>query len=200
MVFISQQQTCMRRAYLWLVLLALGLLLFSASTAAATSRVFATANVNMRTGPSTKYPIIGQVPKHGNAILYQCTAGYTWCDVSYSNLRGWVSAKYLIFGSDSPYPSQSVPTYAPYVSLPVIYSGYPIYPYYPPVLRPGLSVGVVVRPDHDDDHHHHRPPPPPPHWHHPPHAHPPHGQRPPGFHPPHRHPQFHAAGGHVRRR
>lgn len=72
-------------------------LLMIASTASANASVtsVATANVNLRAGPSTAYPVVVVVPSGAPVITHGCTANYTWCDVSYSSHRGWMSAAYL---------------------------------------------------------------------------------------------------------
>lgn len=54
-----------------------------------------TANVNLRTGPGTRYYPIMLLPAGAPVELYGCLQGYTWCDVSYGRERGWVSSRYL---------------------------------------------------------------------------------------------------------
>lgn len=75
--------------------LSFGALTFSnqASHAAVTS--VATANVNLRAGPSTAYPVIITVPVGSPVTTYNCVSGYSWCDVAYGAYRGWIAASYL---------------------------------------------------------------------------------------------------------
>jgi len=54
-----------------------------------------TNDVNMRTGPSTKYHVVRVVPAGAGVQINGCLQGRTWCDVSYGGHRGWVSSRYL---------------------------------------------------------------------------------------------------------
>nr|WP_272210716.1 SH3 domain-containing protein [Marinicella sp. W31]MDC2876625.1 SH3 domain-containing protein [Marinicella sp. W31] len=68
-------------------------LVLSAFQAQASSvDAYTTSNVNLRAGPSTSYPSITVVPAGATLSNYGCLADYSWCDVSYSSNRGWVSA------------------------------------------------------------------------------------------------------------
>ncbi|MDJ0929522.1 SH3 domain-containing protein [Breoghania sp.] len=53
----------------------------------------ATANVNIRAGPSTQYPVIIVLPQGANVVTYGCLAGYTWCDVGFAGRRGAGSSR-----------------------------------------------------------------------------------------------------------
>jgi len=96
----------------------------------------ATANVNLRAGPSTAYPVIVTVPAGAGVVTLGCNAGYTWCDVSYRTYRGWVAASYL----QTVYQGRTVvltPAVAPVVGVTVVaynraywdryYAAYPWY-------------------------------------------------------------------------
>lgn len=74
--------------------LALAAVLVAAQADAASS-AFATSNVNLRAGPSTSYPKITVVPAGASLINNGCLADYSWCDVSFANYRGWLSARYI---------------------------------------------------------------------------------------------------------
>ncbi len=56
---------------------------------------FSTANVNMRSGPSTRYPAVIVVPSGSRVNIQGCLSSANWCDVSYAGYRGWVSGSYL---------------------------------------------------------------------------------------------------------
>jgi uncharacterized protein YraI len=56
---------------------------------------FSTANVNMRSGPSTRYPAVIVVPAGSRVNIQGCMSSANWCDVSYAGYRGWVSGSYL---------------------------------------------------------------------------------------------------------
>ena len=56
---------------------------------------YATANVNMRSGPSTAYPAVTVIPYGAPVDIHGCLADVPWCDVSFSGGRGWVAGRYL---------------------------------------------------------------------------------------------------------
>lgn len=54
-----------------------------------------TANVNMRSGPSTGYPPVQVIPAGMRVEIHGCLQSANWCDVSFARYRGWVSGSYL---------------------------------------------------------------------------------------------------------
>lgn len=56
---------------------------------------FATGNVNLRAGPGTNYPQVTVVPSGAGVEIFGCLQGYSWCDVGFGQVRGWVSSNYL---------------------------------------------------------------------------------------------------------
>ncbi|SMC78385.1 SH3 domain-containing protein [Rhizobium sp. RU36D] len=54
-----------------------------------------TANVNLRSGPSTSYPPVLVVPAGSRLEIFGCMQSANWCDVSYRGYRGWMSGSYL---------------------------------------------------------------------------------------------------------
>ncbi|WP_457586425.1 SH3 domain-containing protein [Ensifer canadensis] len=56
---------------------------------------FATANVNMRSGPSTRYPAVSMIPAGESVEIHGCLADLPWCDVSFYGGRGWVAGRYV---------------------------------------------------------------------------------------------------------
>ena len=74
---------------------AVGALLLAPSIAAAAANGYAIANVNMRSGPSTRYPAVVVVPAGAPITIYGCLSNVNWCDVSFSRGRGWVSGTYI---------------------------------------------------------------------------------------------------------
>lgn len=56
---------------------------------------FATANVNMRSGPSTRYPAVTVIPVGTPVEIHGCLADLPWCDVSFYRGRGWVAGRYV---------------------------------------------------------------------------------------------------------
>lgn len=79
------------RAAALTVALALG----GATVAEAATTAVATANVNLRAGPSTAYPAVIVVPAGAGIVTYGCVAGYSWCDISFGAYRGWVASSYI---------------------------------------------------------------------------------------------------------
>lgn len=55
--------------------------------------------LNVRQGPSTKYPIVGAIPPYGTGVRrVECTSR-NWCLVKYRCVSGWASGKYLTLGT-----------------------------------------------------------------------------------------------------
>ncbi|WP_162939675.1 SH3 domain-containing protein [Neorhizobium sp. NCHU2750] len=52
-------------------------------------------SVNLRAGPSTRYPAVITMPPSASLSVYGCIADRSWCDVSWSGSRGWVAASYI---------------------------------------------------------------------------------------------------------
>lgn len=56
---------------------------------------FATATVNMRSGPSTQYPAVTAIPAGESVEIHGCLAEVPWCDVEFYGGRGWVAGRYV---------------------------------------------------------------------------------------------------------
>lgn len=86
--------------------------------ALAQETAYTTEGVNIEAGPAPDYPSVGSFGPGTPVTLYGCLDGYTWCDVSYENARGWVDGQALAY----PYEDQRVPiaVYGPQLSLPVV--------------------------------------------------------------------------------
>jgi uncharacterized protein YraI len=93
-------------------------LLLSALPAAATTEGFSSTDVNLRTGPDTAYPAIDLIPAGDPLIIYGCLSDWSWCDVEWYGIRGWIAADYV----ETDYESRRVylPAYATLIALPVI--------------------------------------------------------------------------------
>lgn len=70
-------------------------LLVAPAIAEAAVRGYATANVNMRSGPSTGYPAVTVIPYGAPVTINGCMSSVNWCDVSFAGGRGWVSGNYV---------------------------------------------------------------------------------------------------------
>ncbi len=76
-------------------LAAIGAMFAAPTIADAAVRGEATANVNMRSGPSTRYPAVVVIPVGAPITIYGCMSNVNWCDVSFAGGRGWVSGNYI---------------------------------------------------------------------------------------------------------
>jgi uncharacterized protein YraI len=77
------------------------------ATAAEAAPGYATANVNMRTGPDTEFPSVGVIPEGASVFVEGCLRDESWCDVRWEGNRGWVYSEYLGFdyrGEVAPLP------------------------------------------------------------------------------------------------
>lgn len=77
-------------------------LLVLAPAVAQAAEGYATANVNMRAGPSTQYPAVTVIPAGESVIpagesveIHGCLADVPWCDVEFYGGRGWVAGRYV---------------------------------------------------------------------------------------------------------
>ncbi len=89
---------------------------------ASAATAIATANVNLRAGPSTSYPAVNVVPSGYDVEVYGCLSNRSWCDVSYGPQRGWMSSNYLAYvESGRRYTGERVVTHigAPVISFSV---------------------------------------------------------------------------------
>lgn len=68
------------------------------AVASAASSGIATANVNMRSGPSTRYPAVVVIPAGAPITINGCLNTVNWCDVTFARGRGWVSGTYIQAG------------------------------------------------------------------------------------------------------
>jgi uncharacterized protein YraI len=80
-----------------IVMLAATMVCLNAATTAASAATpaVATANVNLRAGPSTHFPVVRVVPAGASLVTFGCVNGYTWCDVAFAGNRGWLAARYV---------------------------------------------------------------------------------------------------------
>ncbi|MGD9803358.1 MAG: SH3 domain-containing protein [Hyphomicrobiaceae bacterium] len=65
------------------------------ASAAQAAPGYATANVNIRTGPDTEYPSVGVIPEGTPVDVGGCLRDESWCDVGWGTERGWVFSEYL---------------------------------------------------------------------------------------------------------
>ena len=93
-------------------------LLLTAAPAAAETEGFPTTDVNLRAGPDIAYPVIDLIPAGDPVTIIGCLSDWSWCDVAWYEIRGWVAADYI----ETVYEFERVylPAYATLIALPVI--------------------------------------------------------------------------------
>ncbi|QGZ63258.1 SH3 domain-containing protein [Paraburkholderia acidisoli] len=110
----------MRKQFVGVVFAGLGSLagMLAAQPALAQSQAFTSTTVNVYAGPGGDYPVVAQVSGGVSLAVMGCVAGYSWCDVSLPNLRGWVYGSYLSY----PWQGQRVPvpSYGATIGLPIV--------------------------------------------------------------------------------
>ena len=83
----------------------MGLAALALPAAAVAGQAYTTANVNLRAGPDTDYPVLRWVPEGTTVEVHGCLEEYQWCDVEAMGERGWMHGGYLAY----PYQQQYVP-------------------------------------------------------------------------------------------
>jgi len=78
-----------------IVKIAAATLLVLAPAIAQAAEGYSTANVNMRAGPSTRYPAVAVIPAGSSVEIRGCLSNVNWCDVEFYGGRGWVSGQYV---------------------------------------------------------------------------------------------------------
>lgn len=65
--------------------------------------------LNIRTGPSARYPVAGAMPHDARGIrgLGSCVQG--WCHIRYGSVMGWSSARFLAADSGAPDAAEPMP-------------------------------------------------------------------------------------------
>jgi uncharacterized protein YraI len=75
------------------ILIAAAMLLLPSAALAAPGMV--TTNVSLRAGPGDGFPVVDRIPGGSHVNIHGCLKGDAWCDVSWSDDRGWVSSDEL---------------------------------------------------------------------------------------------------------
>jgi uncharacterized protein YraI len=85
-----------------LIVLSVGLL---ATQAAAQEEPngYPIADVNLRAGPGTEYPVLVTVPTDAPITILGCLEDYMWCDTIFEDRRGWMRSIYLAGYYDGDY-------------------------------------------------------------------------------------------------
>jgi uncharacterized protein YraI len=92
--------------------------LLFAPTAALAAPGIVTVSTGLRAGPGSGFPLVDRVPEGARVNIHGCLRGNAWCDVSYSDDRGWVSSQYLEYLYRNHYVY--LPDYVDEVDVPVV--------------------------------------------------------------------------------
>ncbi|RCS25533.1 ligand-binding protein SH3 [Phyllobacterium salinisoli] len=91
-----------------------------ATTFAQAATALVTTDLNLRTGPGTRYAAIGAIPNGARVHVNGCTAGYGWCRVNYGGTAGWASSRYLAIREGSVGSSGDFGNSAAAIGIPLI--------------------------------------------------------------------------------
>lgn len=92
--------------------------LLLAPTAALAAPGIVTVSTGLRAGPGSGFPLVDRVPGGARVNIHGCLRGNAWCDVSFSDDRGWVSSQYLEYLYRNHYVY--LPDYVDEVDVPVV--------------------------------------------------------------------------------
>ena len=92
--------------------------LLFAPTAALAAPGIVTVSTGLRAGPGSGFPLVDRIPEGARVNIHGCLRGNAWCDVSFSDDRGWVSSQYLEYLYRNHYVY--LPDYADEVDVPVV--------------------------------------------------------------------------------
>jgi len=87
-------------------------------TAALAAPGIVTTTVSLRAGPGEGFPTVDRIPGGGRVNIHGCLRGTAWCDVSWSDDRGWVSSQYLEYLYRNRYVY--LPDYVEEIDVPVV--------------------------------------------------------------------------------
>lgn len=92
--------------------------LLLAPTAALAAPGIVTVSTGLRAGPGTGFPLVDRIPGGARVNIHGCLRGNAWCDVSFSDDRGWVSSQYLEYLYRNRYVY--LPDYVDEIDVPVV--------------------------------------------------------------------------------
>ena len=96
--------------------IAAAMLLMPAAALAAPGIV--TTTVSLKAGPGEGFPTVDRIPGGARVNIHGCFRGKAWCDVSWSDDRGWVSSRYLEYLYRNRYVY--LPDYVDEIDVPVV--------------------------------------------------------------------------------
>ena len=92
--------------------------LLLAPTAAWAAPGIVTVSTGLRAGPGAGFPLVDRIPEGARVNIHGCLRGDAWCDVSFSDDRGWVSSQYLEYLYRNHYVY--LPDYVDEIDVPVV--------------------------------------------------------------------------------
>jgi uncharacterized protein YraI len=92
--------------------------LLLAPTAALAAPGIVTESAGLRAGPGPGFPLVDRIPGGARVNVHGCLRGDAWCDVSWSDDRGWVSSQYLEYLYRNNYVY--LPDYVDEVDVPIV--------------------------------------------------------------------------------
>jgi len=87
-------------------------------TAALAAPGIVTVSTGLRAGPGPGFPLVDRIPEGARVNIHGCLRGDAWCDVSFSDDRGWVSSQYLEYLYRNHYVY--LPDYVDEIDVPVV--------------------------------------------------------------------------------
>ena len=88
-----------------------------APTAALAAPGIVTVSTGLRAGPGPGFPPVDRIPGGSRVNVHGCLRGNAWCDVSWTDDRGWVSSQYLEYLYRNKYVY--LPDYVDVIDVPV---------------------------------------------------------------------------------
>ncbi|OPY96131.1 peptide-binding protein [Bradyrhizobium sacchari] len=92
--------------------------LLLAPTAALAAPGIVTVSTGLRAGPGSGFPLVDRIPEGARVNIHGCLRGNAWCDVSFSDDRGWVSSQYLEYLYRNHYVY--LPDYVDEIDVPIV--------------------------------------------------------------------------------
>ena len=87
-------------------------------TAALAAPGIVTTTVSLKAGPGEGFPTVDRIPGGARVNIHGCFRGKAWCDVSWSDDRGWVSSRYLQYLHRNRYVY--LPDYVDEIDVPIV--------------------------------------------------------------------------------
>jgi uncharacterized protein YraI len=89
-----------------------------APTAALAAPGIVTTSAGLRAGPGDGFPLVDRIPGGARVNIHGCLRGDAWCDVGWSDDRGWVSSQYLEYLYRNSYVY--LPDYIDQIDVPIV--------------------------------------------------------------------------------